>query len=152
DEGCSFTDSMTFFTPPAASFSMPADTFVCAGDSLVLYGPEGVPSYLWNTGDITDSIVIATAGTYWLTVSVCQQDVTDSVTVSVYAGNDFQVPNVFTPNHDGTNDEWFIDVTSPAYFTTYRISIYNRWGLLVWESFDAAEKWNGLIGDTPASE
>lgn len=150
--GCSYTDSIEFFAAPAPDFSLPPDTILCTGDSMILYGPPGFDSYLWSTGDITDSITVNTEGTYWLSVSACQQHVSDSIHISVYSSDDYELPNVFTPNGDGINDEWFINFAAASSFTTYRISIYNRWGILVWESFDALEKWNGMFNDIPATE
>ncbi len=40
----------------------------CAGDSVVLSGPTGYPSYLWSTGDTTRSIVVRTSGVITLRV------------------------------------------------------------------------------------
>ena len=42
------------------------------------------------------------------------------------------VPNVFTPNNDGINDYWFINLGDDV--TNVRVNIYNRWGQLVYTS------------------
>ena len=52
------------------------------------------------------------------------------------------IPNAFTPN--GMNPV-FKPVVSNINFATYHLSIINRWGQLVFESFDKDEGWNGLI-------
>lgn len=49
------------------------------------------------------------------------------------------IPNVFTPNGDGTNDVFFPD-TSAVVIT--RMEIYNRWGNLIFTSAPAMS-WNG---------
>ena len=59
------------------------------------------------------------------------------------------VPNVFTPNGDGQNDEFRVAYRSLAEF---HIWVYNRWGKLVYESDDPAKGWDGTIGSRPASE
>jgi len=51
-------------------------------------------------------------------------------------------PNTFTPNNDGVNDVWTL-VTDPSCWLEWQISIYNRWGQLVWESNIPGEVWVG---------
>ena len=56
----------------------------------------------------------------------------------------FVVPNVFSPNGDGINDEYKLE--QGAYdrcLDNLSIRIYNRWGQKVYESDDAQFKWNG---------
>jgi gliding motility-associated-like protein len=52
------------------------------------------------------------------------------------------VPTAFTPNSDGINDLLLVSVENydPSYF---HFTIYNRWGELIFESYDAGIKWNG---------
>jgi gliding motility-associated-like protein len=52
------------------------------------------------------------------------------------------IPNAFTPN--GVNPI-FKPIVSNINFSSYHLSIINRWGQLVFESFDKDEGWNGLI-------
>jgi gliding motility-associated-like protein len=48
------------------------------------------------------------------------------------------VPNIFTPNGDGINDEWYV----PTAKSTEQFFIYNRWGINV-KTLDSNEKWDG---------
>lgn len=50
--------------------------------------------------------------------------------------------NVFTPNGDGKNDRFIIDVKGEEEF---EIKIYNRWGELVFETIDAKDHWDGTV-------
>lgn len=59
------------------------------------------------------------------------------------------VPNVFTPNGDGANDEFRVVYRSLKEFHCW---VYNRWGHLVYEWSDPAKGWDGTIGGRPASE
>jgi len=59
------------------------------------------------------------------------------------------VPNVFTPNGDGQNDEFRVLYRS---LREYHIWVYNRWGKLVYESTDPSKGWDGTIGGRPAAE
>lgn len=59
------------------------------------------------------------------------------------------VPNVFTPNGDGVNDEFRVAYRSIREFHCW---VYNRWGHLVYEWTDPAKGWDGTIGGKPAAE
>ena len=52
------------------------------------------------------------------------------------------IPNAFTPN--GMNPI-FSPVVSNIEFSTYHLTIINRWGQKVFESFDKNNGWNGTI-------
>ena len=52
------------------------------------------------------------------------------------------VHNYFSPNNDGRNDTFVIDHLRNI-FPNYRISIYNRWGTLVWTGDPNANDWDG---------
>ena len=58
------------------------------------------------------------------------------------------VPNVFTPNGDGTNDEFRVVYRS---IKEFHIWVYNRWGKLVYKSEDPAKGWDGTINGRPAA-
>ena len=60
-----------------------------------------------------------------------------------------RVPNVFTPNGDGTNDEFRVAYRSLREFHCW---VYNRWGKLVYEWTDPAKGWDGTIYGKPAAE
>ncbi len=50
-------------------------------------------------------------------------------------------PNVITPNGDGKNEYFFADSVSSV--QRFRISIFNRWGSVVYETEDPFFKWDG---------
>lgn len=57
-------------------------------------------------------------------------------------------PNVFTPNQDNINEIFAPIVPNGGH---YKITIYDRWGVLLFDpELDAG--WNGTIGDNTASE
>lgn len=55
-----------------------------------------------------------------------------------------EVPNVFTPNGDGKNDEFRVAYKSIVQFKGI---IYNRWGRKVFEWTDPGKGWDGRIGN-----
>jgi len=64
-----------------------------------------------------------------------------NATIIVLLPLEVNIPNVFTPNCDGVNELFFpnINLSVDDYFFT----IYNRWGILVFESKNQYEKWDG---------
>jgi gliding motility-associated-like protein len=61
------------------------------------------------------------------------------------------IPNVFTPNGDGVNDELFFNYYGNAF---YQISVYDRWGERIFATTDKNAMWNGKTGsgaDAPES-
>jgi gliding motility-associated-like protein len=106
-------------------------------------GIDGEPpySYLWSTGQISNTITGLAAGTYTVTISdSSENDTTVSITI-------VEIPCVikpelaFTPNNDGINDTWAID--NIEHYSDPYILIYNRWGQKVYENRGKYEDWDG---------
>lgn len=51
---------------------------------------------------------------------------------------EIQIPNIITPNNDGNNDNWKISNTSEIH-----TSIYNRWGIMIYEQNSKQISWDG---------
>ena len=60
--------------------------------------------------------------------------------INIYPEFTFYIPNSFTPNGDGKNDYFKVEGKEIIAFEIY---IYNRWGELVFKSYNAKESWNG---------
>jgi gliding motility-associated-like protein len=75
----------------------------------------------------------------------------DTIQVGVLIDSSkFTVPNTFTPNDDGINDNFKL-LTAPT-LSSFHIWIYDRWGNKVFESTDADFQWNGrdqYAGNSP---
>lgn len=55
------------------------------------------------------------------------------------------VPNVFTPNNDGINDAFKIDLDANVR-ECFSITIIDRWGITLFTSTDPAFYWDGMTG------
>lgn len=60
-----------------------------------------------------------------------------------------EVPNVFTPNGDGKNDEFRVSYKS---LISFKGQVFNMWGRLLYAWDDPAKGWDGTIGGVPAAE
>lgn len=81
--------------------------------------------------------------------------VSDSVNINVEEVRNVFIPNIFTPNYDGTNDEFVIFASQPNVLEIESLLIYDRWGALVFEKNnfmpnDPLESWNGNHRGKPA--
>lgn len=97
-------------------------------------------------------------GTYYVRLQVsnnsASEDPAESCTqekiyqIDVLASS-LDVPNVFTPNGDGKNDEFRVAYRS---LVSFHGVIYNVWGRKVFEWTDPATGWDGTINGQPAAE
>ena len=59
----------------------------------------------------------------------------------------FYVPNIFTPDGDEHNQTFKPVVTSGVDMFNYHLTVFNRWGEIVFESFNYDFGWDGTYGD-----
>jgi gliding motility-associated-like protein len=125
----------------------------CGTDDVVSYNiwytpVEGGTLTLYATVPVSSDTMISfpnlpsVAGCYGVTAldTFNNQSVMSNL-VCVDNCPEYVLPNVFTPNADGTND-FFIPFPY-QYIESVDIKIYDRWGVLVFETTDPALNWNG---------
>ncbi len=117
-------------------------------------GVTATDNFNWAFGDNTGSTVINpnhifnTEATYTviLTVTDAESGCMDTAAVIIKVEDDLTVivPNVFTPNGDGVNDQFHINIKGAK---TAEGFIYNRWGQLLfsWDALNAS--WDGIAAD-----
>ena len=123
------------------------DSVVWTGEGL-----SSIGSQLTTATPVEDGVYrVAVTDSYGCTAS-------DSIRIGV--GKDYAdrvyVPNAFSPNGDGVN-EWFgVDVNQAAVRNINFLRVFNRWGTVVYECSDcpagnAGTGWDGRIGGQPAT-
>ncbi|MTB51778.1 gliding motility-associated C-terminal domain-containing protein [Lewinella sp. W8] len=58
-----------------------------------------------------------------------------------------EIPEIFSPNRDGTNDLFRLYTNCSP--TDYTLIIYNRWGQVVFESTNPDQAWDGSVNGIP---
>jgi len=140
--GCDSIVTCNLTVKPSLIVNLGYGGEICEGDTIELSVNSGYTTYLWQDGSTNNSFLVSQAGTYWVMVNY--NDCIKSDTVRYYVcANDIKIwiPNSFTPNGDGLNDEFKIETI--AEFSKFQMSIYNLWGQLIFESKDAKNGWDG---------
>lgn len=136
---------------PLAQFEASPDSGWIPLTTTFFNQSQGASSFQWDLGDGTTTTVPSPQHTYTDTgrfeiqlIAYNENNCPDTAYQRVIVGADFSiyVPNAFTPNGDGHND----------YFETpwfgvreYHILIFDRWGMLIYESFDPDFNWYGIF-------
>ncbi|HWJ92856.1 MAG TPA: gliding motility-associated C-terminal domain-containing protein [Flavisolibacter sp.] len=112
---------------------------ICDGDTLQLY-PGTFSSYLWQDGSTGDRYVVTRPGLYSVTAANNCGSGTTEVLVNEGVCQIY-FPTAFTPNTDGRNDAF--RVLTDYKFETFHLTLYNRWGEKIFESYDPSRGWDG---------
>ncbi len=111
-------------------------------------GSTGATNYTWNFGNSNTSNLpnpsnVFTNGSYtvMLTTSSGSCTATATLVIVVEDGLSLEIPNVFTPNNDGTNDLFTIKSTGVKEIS---LQIFNRWGEKLYEFTGVKAAWDGL--------
>ncbi len=81
------------------------------------------------------------------TVGECRSQWRDTIVVEPMA---LFIPNAFTPNGDGVNDRF--EILNLQGLDWFELLIFDRWGVLVFESKSPAEVWDGTKDGVPVPE
>jgi len=102
---------------------------------------------LWNDGTSGPQLFVNETGEYEAQIS--SKCSTYQITALVSIPEEEQllavfVPNAFSPNEDGINDQFSPYFPPSVEFIDYSLKVFNRWGNRVFESANPDIGWNGL--------
>lgn len=148
--------SVTVYAYPEAGLSVDPQTGYPPLEATIFNETTGdVTDYEWSFGDGTFSdedfdtyLNIYNEGEYTVTVVASNEGCTDTASFSIiveFPPLVYHVPNVFTPNGDGSNDHFHLGIEHAAEIELY---IFNRWGNTMAEIIDV--KSPGWDGRTPS--
>jgi gliding motility-associated-like protein len=143
------TSSIIVFVSDSSSLVINASNYTLCpvGQSSTLTA-TALGTFTWQPGNFFGNIYVVypnVTTTYTVTNLYCNNLKQDSLTIIIEEDCNIleepYIPNVFTPNGDGYNDVWRIKL--PLNTIMKEIKIYNRWGLLIFESNNANIGWDG---------
>ncbi len=144
-DGCKNSDTIKLSMINIPKFDLGEDTIFCEGHYLTLNPKLNQVDYLWQDGS-TDSVYYASeTGTYRLRAANICGTWSDSIHIEFEYCGPIEIPNVFTPNEDGINDIFKIKGIEHE---NWALSIYSRWGNLIFHTSDYQNNWNGENADS----
>ncbi len=114
---------------------------------------QNATNYQWNFGGLNSSTEVNpeymfpnnTPGDYTIClIATNANNCSDTHCETIIVEDEFcfYVPNTFTPTNDGIND-YFMPVMQCRQPISYRFTVFNKWGELIYESNTPGEGWNG---------
>ncbi|AQG81563.1 hypothetical protein AWR27_20965 [Spirosoma montaniterrae] len=149
--GCVGRSSIRVGDRPPPTFSLTREAILCEGDQgraqLVANGAPTLRfQWLSPRTDTTRTITVERAGSYGIRVTDVQGcTATASARVLNLCEPRVNVPDAFTPNNDGVNDQLQVFT---AYVIDYDFKVYNRWGEVIFQSSNPEQKWDGSYKGT----
>ena len=153
-----------------------ADTLTCSNPTSPIYEVSSTPldytselSWTWDQGALNALDPYAPTalapGTYYLTVLLTENGCSrqDSVVVfqdpeATIDASSARFPNVISPNRDGYNErltlylEAYPDFPLLSIVQDFKLSIFNRWGNLIYSSQGSPVEWDGRLNDEDVAE
>ncbi|WP_118976333.1 gliding motility-associated C-terminal domain-containing protein [Taibaiella koreensis] len=133
------------------SLDLGPDTLLCDESGFTLNADFPGASYLWQDGSTGSRYAATQTGRYWARIENEGCTASDTVSVrliSCHCG--FNVPNAFSPNGDGINDQLLPVIAPDCRVQHFAFAVFNRYGQRVYLSNDPAKGWNGYFNNRPA--
>ncbi len=111
--------------------------------------PQAV-TYLWPNGSTMPFIEVDSPGIYSLIISnTCESIVQDFI---IEYEDDkrsslLYIPNVFSPNGDGVNDEFKVYAANDIEVLSFELNIYDRWGNHLKNFGSTDDSWDGKMNE-----
>jgi gliding motility-associated-like protein len=145
---CTVTDSIRVRYVLSPRLELGADKQLCGAETYTIKPRyvEGV--FRWLDAFAEVERTVNSSGVFRATVTNDCATVRDSIEVD-YSGCECTVyaPDAFSPNADGTNDRFEPFACGDITFTA--MSIYNRWGELIFQTSNPPFAWDGTYKNQP---
>jgi len=157
EEGCFSADTFLIKTLPAPSVEIVGEPYLCektpsitltaqvdemGGDSLI---------YEWHRDSTflvdTPELEVEEIGIYTVTIKNTRGcETVKSIEVINCCEPVLTIPNAFTPFSTPDNNEYGVEHQD---LKSFHMRIYNRWGILVFETTDPEMRWDGTFNGKP---
>ncbi len=160
--GCATGDSVRIevLPAPAPSFTYTAFETCEEGSKIELHNSStGASSYSWSlpegiSNEESPSFFYSGSEPFKISLiakhnNCSSSPITKIINPQTDIFTDTKIPNVFTPNNDGLNDCFGVNNLIGKYAECFELSIFNRWGSMVWSTTNPNGCWNGLTDNKP---
>ena len=128
--------------------SMTCDKLTATLTASILSGDDGNLSFLWGDGSTELELQADTAGLYVFRVSNACQEVIQEIEIPAPVLEEAKllyIPNAFSPNEDGNNDQFLPAPASGVEPMDYEFRVFNRWGSELFSTDDLFLGWDGKV-------
>jgi gliding motility-associated-like protein len=145
---CARTETIEVQVYPNPHVNLADNDTICSEQEVVLSPGSGFAAYKWQNGSTEPQLDVTTEGLYWVIVTDnhgCQAS--DSVMLRPCELL-IWMPNVFSPNSDGLNDE-FMAKSNLDLDIEFKMLVFNKWGQELFSSNDIKKGWDGTFKGKP---
>lgn len=154
--GCVWSDSFYIGQPaPLVIEEIYTYKVSCPGGTdgsleAVVSGGTSPYTFSWETNSETGAYATGfKQGTYSVTVTDANGCTTTGSQIIEEATPKIVLPNAFSPNGDGSNETFRPSNSCPV---EYQLTIYNRWGNVIFHTNDISLGWDGTFNGSDAPE
>ncbi len=141
---CVFKDSLHVVFNDTLKMALPKDTTLCQGENFIIHPVANTTNYIWQDSSKTPTFTATQTGQYSITATNgCGSDTATMNIVFEPCPCGLLLPNAFTPNSDGVNDNFRpLHACDMDHFS---MDIFNRYGEKVYATNNPLQGWNGRI-------
>jgi len=127
------------------NISLGKDTLLCNGQIINWNVTNPNSQYLWQDGSVNPTYTVTKPGNYSVKVTQGNCCTESSITVSFKQCEKvmIEMPNLFTPNNDHKNDNFYPTKIEGIELAT--LKIFNRWGDNIFETQNISNGWDGKV-------
>ncbi|MDO3645229.1 gliding motility-associated C-terminal domain-containing protein [Mucilaginibacter sp. L3T2-6] len=142
--GCATSQQMSinFYPLPRLNLS---NVSLCTykHESAIITAPPGFVKYLWNNRPGTNAFMVTEPQTVSLTVTDTNGCQASQEIKVINTCIPIKIPNTFTPNGDGINDNWNIEGLEND--SDAEVRVFSRYGTKVYESHGYPKPWDATF-------
>jgi gliding motility-associated-like protein len=142
---CIFKDSLNVIFNDTLKLQLPKDTSLCRGEPFLIHPVTNTANYKWQDGTIGGIYSAQLSGVYRITAeNGCGRDTANMNIVFEDCPCALLLPNAFSPNGDGLNDNF-----RPLHacdMQDFSMTIFNRYGEKLFVTRDPLQGWDGKAG------
>ncbi|HZV70987.1 MAG TPA: gliding motility-associated C-terminal domain-containing protein [Saprospiraceae bacterium] len=164
--GCLREEQFILSEPAVWSLHLGSDTMIAFGETFEIspkvYGlPNGALQYAWSDlqcDDCATRVIEASIDDVYSVTATDENGCTsvDEMKIHVFYNHDIYIPNIFSPDGDGINDQILIS-SGKSIKEIEELSVFDRWGNLVFQKLhfqtnDPSVSWNGMLNGKALSQ
>jgi len=147
-ENSDLSNTVTVTVNPNPYVKLSDQDTLCSEQAVLLDAGQGFTGYRWKDGSTSSQVMATSEGLYWVVITDNNGCQASDTVVLRPCQSLLWVPNVFSPNGDGLNDE-FQAKYDPSVSIDFNMLIFNKWGEQIFSTNDINQGWDGTFKGKP---